>query len=201
MTSEDESVVLLQRWKAGDETAAEEIFSRYVSRLAGLARSRLSDKMQRRVDPEDVVQSVYRSFFHHAKNDRYELKRSGDLWRLLAGITINKTMGQVEFHRAAKRSIDGEGDFPADASSALVSPIAIARDPTVEEAVALTEEIETFMTLLDTVQRKVLELRLQDKSTSEIAEEIECSPRTVRRILERVKAKLADKFTSLTDHE
>lgn len=98
MSTDNESIQLLVRWKAGDEAAAEEIFSRYLHRLAGLARNRLSDKMQRRIDPEDVVQSAYRSFFRQAKEDRYELKRSGDLWRLLAAITINKTMGQIEYH-------------------------------------------------------------------------------------------------------
>ena len=55
--SEDEqdSVELLARWKRGDETAATELFDRYVNRLISLARSRLSERMQRRVEPEDVV--------------------------------------------------------------------------------------------------------------------------------------------------
>ncbi|WP_145387524.1 RNA polymerase sigma factor [Stieleria neptunia] len=190
MADDPESMVLLDRWKAGDESAAEEIFTRYMNRLAGLARSRLSEKMQRRVDAEDVIQSVYRSFFRHAKDDRYELKRSGDLWRLLAAITVNKTMGQVEFHQAAKRAIDGERDWSEDENASVISPFAIAREPTVEEAVALNDEIEAFMKTLEPLERKVLEMRLQDRSTEKIADEVEYSPRTVRRILDRVKETL-----------
>lgn len=87
--------------------------------------------MQQKLDPEDVVQSAYRSFFRHAQGGRYELKRSGDLWRLLAAITMNKVKGQVEFHRAAKRSIDQEGQWPDDGERSYFSPAAIARDPTV----------------------------------------------------------------------
>ena len=59
MSSGDESIQLLARWKAGDEAAATEIFDRYVQRLAGLARSRLSEKLRRRVDAEDVVQEAF----------------------------------------------------------------------------------------------------------------------------------------------
>ena len=101
MSTDNESMPLLARWKDGDEAAADEIFARYLHRLTGLARNCLSEKMQHRVDAEDVVQSAYRSFFRHAKEGRYKLKRCGDLWRLLAAITINKTMEQVEFHQAA----------------------------------------------------------------------------------------------------
>ncbi len=86
----DESIELLSRVRQGDEQAASDLFDRYVERLIKLARSRLSAKLQRRVDPEDVVQSAYRSFFSHAQDGRYQLHKSGDLWRLLAAITVNK---------------------------------------------------------------------------------------------------------------
>ena len=63
---DDESIELLDRVRQGDEQAATELFDRYVERLIRLAQSRLSAKLRRRVDAEDVVQSVYRSFFSHA---------------------------------------------------------------------------------------------------------------------------------------
>lgn len=195
MSYDHESLHLLNQWKAGDQDAAEEIFSRYMNRLIGLAKSRLSEKMKSRVDPEDIVQSAYRSFFRHAQDDRYELRRSGDLWRLLAAITINKTMGQVEFHTAAKRSIDQEGELTAESVSHLVAHIAVSREPSVEEAVALTDEIEVLLAMLQPNERSILELRLQGKSSEQIAEELQCSPRTVRRTVERVKKSLSDRLT------
>ncbi|TWT97353.1 RNA polymerase sigma factor [Neorhodopirellula pilleata] len=194
MNDDPDSAVLLQRWRDGDEQAAELIFIRYVNRLAGLARSRLSEKMQRRIDPDDVVQSVYRSFFRQARDGDYRLERSGDLWRLLAGITINKTLGQVEYHRAAKRSIDGETEDLGDTASRQMPPTMMAREPTIEEALMLSDEIEALMKPLSPIERQCLELRLQDLSTTEIAVAIECSPRTVRRMLERIKEQLASRF-------
>ena len=57
------SLILLERFRSGDELAAEALFSRYFERLTSLARTRLSSSLKRRTDPEDIVQSVYRSFF------------------------------------------------------------------------------------------------------------------------------------------
>lgn len=74
--------------------------------------------MLRRFDPEDVVQSVYRSFFRKAENEEFTLKRSGDRWRLLANITIKKTMKRVEFELAKKRDPRvEESSIHADAES------------------------------------------------------------------------------------
>ena len=52
---DDRSGDLLARWRAGDADAAAEIFRRYADRLIALARGRLSAKLARRIDPEDVV--------------------------------------------------------------------------------------------------------------------------------------------------
>ena len=41
------SLVLLERLRAGDEQAAEAVFSRYFKRLTLLARSRLSSRLAR----------------------------------------------------------------------------------------------------------------------------------------------------------
>ena len=198
MTSTDDSIQLLARWKQGDEEAAEEIFSRYLQRLALLAGNRLSAKMRRRIDPQDVVQSAFRSFFHHAQNGRFELKRSGDLWRLLAAITVNKAMQHVEFHRAACRSIDSEEPITKSGRTVL-NPEAYMHEPTVEEAAAIADELQAFMLQLEPLERKVFELRLQDHSSDVIAETIQRSKRTVRRILERIKSELTGRFDALSE--
>ena len=77
--ADHESAALLARWRDGDQQAAAELVQRFTGRLLALARGQLSDKLARRVDPEDVVQSAYRSFFAGARADRYVLQRSGDL--------------------------------------------------------------------------------------------------------------------------
>src|SRR5580704_14172260 len=102
------SLVLLERFQNGDDLAAEALFSRYFERLTLLARSRLAPRLARRTDPEDIVLSVYRSFFVGAREGRFVLSRGGDLWRLLAAITKHKLLRQARHHRADRRSIDRE---------------------------------------------------------------------------------------------
>ena len=155
--SDEDSVRLLTRWKDGDEAAAGELFERYVNRLVGLARTKLSDRMQRRVEPEDVVQSAYRSFFRKAGDDRYTLEKSGDLWKLLATITVSKVRGQVELHTANNRGIYSEESVTGEASEYRVRPEAIAEDPTPDDAAAVVEEVQEVMSELDELQRDTIE--------------------------------------------
>lgn len=185
--SDDTSVDLLKRWKDGDEAAATALFDRYVNQLCGLARNRLSERMKRRVEPEDIVNSAYRSFFRKAGDDQYTLSRSGDLWKLLAAITINKLRGQVEFHTAQKRGIYTEESLATTRSTMGIGPQAIGTEPTPEDAAAVVEELETVMADLTPIQRTVFELALQNKDESEIAEAIQRSGRTVRRALAEIK--------------
>ena len=53
----------MERLRAGDDEAAREVFDRFARRLVGLARRRFDRRLAHRVDPEDVVQSAFKSFF------------------------------------------------------------------------------------------------------------------------------------------
>lgn len=187
---EDDSAILLDRFRHGDELAAETLFSRYVGRLIALASSRLSARMSRRIDPEDVVQSAYRSFFLHARDGRFVLQNSGDLWRLLVVITLNKVRQQVEFHSAGKRRIDTETQLGAEEGPFGLAPDVITREPSPAEALAVIEEIEKLTEDLTPQQREIVELRLQGYRIEEIAHQMFCSERTVRRVMDKVKARL-----------
>src|SRR6266478_1541359 len=104
MPDAHESKVLVSRWRAGDQDAAKELFDRYASRLVALARKQISQRLASRVDPEDIVQSVFRTFFGRVKAGKFQFEDQDDLCKLLVRITINKTMRQIDFHTAAKRN-------------------------------------------------------------------------------------------------
>lgn len=193
MNDDELSINLLQRWRDGDESAATEIFERYVNRLCALARTRLSNRMKRRVEAEDVVQSAYRSFFRRA-GENYALKKQGDLWRLLAAITINKVRGQVEFHTAKKRGIYLEESMMADQSRIRVSPQVISEDPKPDEAAVMVEELSDVLSTLDEIQRTIIELSMQNESIEQIADTIQRSERTVRRTIQQVREELENRL-------
>ncbi len=189
------SADLMARWRDGDQEAAEEMFRRYAERLCALARSRLSARLARHLDPEDVVQSAYRSFFTGARAGRYSLHRSGDLWRLLSAITLHKLQRQVERHTAGKRAVGRECHLAE--KSDLFSPNVemLAREPTPEEAAALLDTLEQVFHGLEPPQRRMVELRLQGCGLDEIAVHVGRSERTVRRLLELVKERLRRETT------
>jgi len=184
------SADLMLRWRDGDQQAAGELFQRYAERLLALARSRLSAKLARHLDPEDVVQSAYRSFFVGARDGRYVLRRSGDLWRLLVGITVHKVQHQVERHTAAKRAVARECQLAEESGACGLQASALSREPTPAEAAALADTLEHMLRGLEPLDRRIVELRLQGYSLDEIAGDVRRCERTVRRILEQVKQRL-----------
>src|SRR6516162_2561850 len=134
--SDTPSAELLARYHGHhDEAAAEELFRRYAGRLTALARSRLSRALAARVDPEDVVQSAYRSFFLLARDEEVLLRESGDLWRLLVRITLRKVYRSARRHRADCRTVERDHSL-ADG----LEGVALSREPTPAEAAALVDE-------------------------------------------------------------
>ncbi|QDU93677.1 RNA polymerase sigma factor [Lignipirellula cremea] len=197
----DDSIDAVERFRAGDEHAAGELYEKYVHRLIALARGKMSPRLRRRVDPEDVVHSVYRSFFVKAGNDAFTFERSGDLWRLLSTITVNKVLRQVQRNRRKKRSMDREQSMQAGKDHDVLPPEVVASDPSPSEALVMIEEVEALMETLKPAHREMLALRLQGASTEEIALECDCSDRTVRRVLEKVRDYLHERQTSEDEEE
>ncbi len=179
------SLVLLERFRAGDDQAAEALLARYLTRLTALARARLAPRLARRTDPEDIVFSVYRSFFVGARDGQYTLSRGGDLWRLLAAITKHKLLHHVRHATADRRSVDVE-----------VALDAVAEPRSTDETAAadLADEVEWVLTQLGPFARRVVELRLQGLALAEIAADTGRAERTVRRALAEVRTLLAGRL-------
>jgi RNA polymerase sigma factor (sigma-70 family) len=189
----DEGTIdLVERWRAGDQQAATELFRRYASQLIGLARSRLSAKLAPRVDPEDVVQSAYRSFFVGVRAGEYELGGEGDLWHLLVAITLNKLQQQRVRHQAKKRDVRAERGFGSEDSLLGIQLQVLARVPSPLEALTLVDQVEQVMRSLTPVERQVLELRLQGHHLGEIATQTRRSLRSVCRAIEQIKQRLEE---------
>jgi RNA polymerase sigma-70 factor (ECF subfamily) len=61
--------------------------------------------LAQRVDPDDIVQSVFRTFFRRIAHGGYDVPAGGELWRLFLVIALNKIRSLATFHRAAKRDV------------------------------------------------------------------------------------------------
>ena len=178
---------LAAAWREGDSRAAAVLFDRYVVRLTSLARARLSQRLARRIDPEDIVLSAYRSFFVAAADGRVSCDEEADLWPLLALITLRKVARQGSRHQAGRRSVDRE--VPLD--SVLIEAAAV--DATAEQAVALEEELTGLMQALPEREREILARTLQGEDQAAIAVALGCSERTVRRAIAGIREAVVER--------
>jgi RNA polymerase sigma-70 factor (ECF subfamily) len=176
---------LVEQCRTGNEAAAAELFNRYVNRLMGVARNRLGERMNSRLDPEDVVQSVFRTFFTRLKKDQFEIEGGDDLSKLLVRITLHKTLRQIAYHRAARR--DPSQETPQGELSRHDILQVMTKDPTPETVVTFIDQLDHFLGKLDPDEQQIVTLRLQGHSSEEIAREMNSYDRKVRRVLERVR--------------
>jgi RNA polymerase sigma-70 factor, ECF subfamily len=171
---------LLARLQAGDDEAAARVFHRFLERLVALASTRLSRYVRQKVDPEDVVQSVYRTFFRRFAAGELLLKDPDGAWAVLALITLRKCANLAQHYRAARRDARREAPSPQDWQAAV-------SDPTPEEEAVVAETIDRLMDGLDEDEREMAALSLQGYPAPEISAKVGCSERTVRRVRERLR--------------
>jgi RNA polymerase sigma-70 factor, ECF subfamily len=178
----------MNRLRDRDQDAATQVFRRFAERLIALARSKLDPQTRRKVDPEDVVQSAYRSFFDRYGAGRLEVGTWDELWCVLTVITVRKCANQVTRFRANRRSVQRE--TPSNEWDDFVG--GIDREPTASEAAILAETVEQLMRWLKPDDRTIIELSLQGYSVPEISARLGPSERTVRRLRERVRERLLE---------
>jgi len=178
------------RLRDGDADAAAEVFDRFVSRLICLAQTRLDSHLRRKIDPEDVMQSVFRSFFIRQREGRFELDGWDSLWSLLARITLRKCGRRITAFRAECRDVRREKALPASEEESQRCREAVDREPTPDEVASLTETVEHLMRRLDERQQQMVVLRLEGHTVPEISQKVGRTERTVHRVLAHVREAL-----------
>jgi RNA polymerase sigma-70 factor (ECF subfamily) len=178
----------MDRLRGGDEEAARAVFERFARRLVGLASRRLPEVLRPKIDPEDVVQSVFRSFFARHQAGQFALEEWDGLWGLLAVLTARKCSGRLDHFLAACRDVRRETK-PAPAAAGDSAPTwqPAAAGPSPAEAAILDETLGQALAAVKEAQRPIVLLRLQGFRESEIAARVGCTERTVERVLKKVR--------------
>jgi DNA-directed RNA polymerase specialized sigma24 family protein len=192
----------LEQLKRGDREAAARLWDRYFRRLLGLARARLAALPRpAAADEEDVALSAFFDFCQAVRAEDYAgLRGRADLWRVLAAFVVNKAKALVDRETAAKRGggrLRGESALGTPDAESSVRPgfagVASAEpDPALAAEVA--EKFARFLAGLSDQEAEVAGLRLEGRSTEEIAARTRLSPATVRRRLIVIRAVLAREF-------
>lgn len=172
----------------------------FTQRLISLARTRLPQRLQRRVDPEDIVQSAFNSFFQRHQDNQFQLENSSDLWRLLAAITYHKVVRALEFHGRQQRDYSRDHDLNQAGPGETSHQISLDdKSASVSTIAVMAELLEQILDRLPEAYRKILQLRLDNYSIDEIASQTNMSSRTVDRALERARKIATDILTEDED--
>ncbi|MFO0906545.1 MAG: sigma-70 family RNA polymerase sigma factor [Pirellulales bacterium] len=183
--------LLLLRLRSGEGDAATDLYLRYADRLLNLARRQTPADLASRFDPEDVVQSVFRTFFRRFSAGAYDVPDGGELWKLLLVISLNKLRKLGQHHRAQKRDVrrtiagDEVGRVPGMHDEGAVAHLKVT--------------IDELLQSLDEHATRIIELRMEGREVQEIATAVGRSKRTVERVLQGFRQRLAEEIGEVTN--
>jgi DNA-directed RNA polymerase specialized sigma24 family protein len=193
---------VLEALRHDDDAAWREVLARYSKRLILLARSRMfKDALRQKLDPEDVVQSVLRTFVRRNRDEKFQWVESWDgLWGLLMGLTVYRAARWFRHYNTQSRDLDKESPLPATepgGESDQQSAIAMleSSDPRPDEVAEMLETVREILQRMPESQRRVIELGLLGYDDDAIGEE---AGRTRARV-GQIRADLAGELEKALD--
>src|SRR3954453_8013771 len=147
----------MARLRSGEDAAAREVFERFSGRLVALARGRFNRLLARKVDPEDVAQSAFKSFFVRHRAGWLDVVDCDGLWNPLSLIALRKCADRAEYLLADRRDAAREATGSAGGDGPGAWPVALDREPRPEEAAILAETVERLFRDVSDHERPVLE--------------------------------------------
>ena len=188
--------------KLGDSVAANRIWQHYFDRLVRSVRRRLYGQNRAVSDEEDIVLSVFDSFYHAVEQGRFpDLSDRDDLWKLLLRMSARKVVDKRRHDLRQRRggNINLHSlDQAADEKNIIV---AIGDEPSPEMVLMMQESVETFFSHLGDGQlRDLAGAKLEGYSNAELAERFECSERTIERRLHLIREKCQQELVEPNEH-
>lgn len=189
----------IEQLKGGDEaSAAQRLWERYYGQLVRLCDKKLGDHPRRVADEEDVALSAFSSFVQGAREGRFaQLSDRDNLWRLLVVIAARKVVDQWHHDHRQKR---GEGNVQGE--SALIDlelgiggiDQIVGREPTPEFAALIVEQCQQMLgSLTEPTLRRIAVWKMEGYTNKEIADSLDCVPRTVERKLRVIRKLWSEK--------
>jgi RNA polymerase sigma-70 factor, ECF subfamily len=176
---------LLMRFQRGQGDAATALYLRYANRLHALVRKQKGADLAGLVDAEDIVQSVFRTFFRRAAAGHYAVPKGDELWKLFLVIALHKMRDTGAHHRAAKRDVRRTTSAGPDGAT---QELPSGRD---DLALAMLQMVvDEVLDRLPAGHRRIVELRVEGFEVAEIAQQTGRAKRSVERILQEFRDRL-----------
>lgn len=177
---------LLHRVRAGSQDAATQLYLRYVQRLHALTQAQCSAELARQVDAEEIVQSIFGSFFRGASQGYYDVPAGEELWKLFLVIALNKIRAKGKYFRAVKR------DVRLQVQSERIEDQAATGGNNEADLAFLQVAVAEALERLPAQYKEMVTLRIEGYEIAEIAQRTGRSHRTVERLLQQARQRLTE---------
>ena len=196
MNADLDDQALLDRVRAGEESAIGVLLARYQGDVRLAARMALGPLLRPHVDSMDLVQSVYRRFIAGLREQRFRFDVALSSPESLGLLLRNAVRDRATVHR---RRAARQGALLASAvasgrrSASEASPEDHVRDLDADD---LLDHVAAY---LNPTERRAVLLRVQGYSTTEAARELGIDPDLLRVQLNRMRSRLPARFEHLAE--
>ena len=188
--------------KGGDSVAANKIWRHYFDQLVRAVRRKLYGQNRAVSDEEDIVLSVFESFYDAAENGRFpDLSDRDDLWQLLLRMSGRKVIDKRRRDRRQRRGGEVRVHSLNELRDGESVIDAIGDEPSPEMVLIMQESVEQFFSHLGVGQlRDLAGAKLEGYSNAELAERFGCSERTIERRLHLIREKCQQELIAPDEH-
>lgn len=179
--------LLFRRLRDADEQALGELLREYEPEIRRVASVRIGPLLRPHLDSLDLVQSLFITLLKGIREEKYRLDEPHQLIALSAEIMRRKVA-------AIWRKISGRAKLnhrlPGIQEDEIHTVIRRTNDVDPQHAAELREGLNQALFVLDDVDRRLIELRMQGYTTSEAARAMGENPDVMRVRLSRLRHRL-----------
>lgn len=203
MTKHDDNVShWIEQIKHGDSIAANHLWQHYFGRLVRTVRQRMHGLNRAASDEEDIVVSVFDSFYDAVEQGRFpDLADRDDLWRLLLRMSARKVVDKRRHDGRQRRGGDVAMHSLDQTSDQEIVFQAIGTEPSPDMVLMMQESVQQFFSHLGVGQLADLAgAKLEGYSNAELAKRFACSERTIERRLHLIREKCHQQWIQPHEH-
>lgn len=183
-----ESDGLFARAKSGDQTAWEELFHACYPKVIRVVRRKLNRPMRALYDSSDFASEVMKSLT--ANLERLDFPSLESLVAFLTQVAEQRVIDEYRRRNTQKRDMSRERALVGGFRSGKQEMGIVSNDPTASQLAQAREILELLLAREDERERKVIDLRRQGYSNSEIAHRTGWNVRKVQRFLKDLRDSL-----------
>lgn len=175
-----------------------ELVHRFAERLAALAQRHISQRLRHKVEPEDITQSVFRTFFRRRRKGEFEVHDWNRVWGLLVRLAICKCRNRAIYLQAQRRDVRKEFSLDSQEEHDSTGQFQLQGTRTYpDEEAAAAEVLETFFEKLDADDQTILAKHLAGCCSPTISVQVGCSEQTVRRRMQQMERQLRIRLAAI----